>query len=90
MLAVPVAVGKRYEAVRALALVDVNRGVVTAVPGSKESGYVYVAWSSNGEFVFMSGGQPGEKRTLVRYQLGAERAVSIPVRVGDFYGMAAS
>ena len=91
LLAVPVAERRDYEAHRALALIDLERGVAKVVQGSwVESGYVFVAWASSGESVFISGGKRLERRTLVQYQVGAERAVALPVRVGDFYGMAAS
>ena len=91
LLAVPIAVGKGYEAARALALVDLDLGAAKVVAGSKvESGYVFVAWSSSGKSVFMSGGQDPADRTLVEYELGADRAVELSVRVERFYGMAAS
>jgi hypothetical protein len=87
LLAVPIAVGDGYKAARALALVDLSRGLATAVPGSRvPPGYVFVAWSSNGESVFISGGQRFEPRALVEYELGAERAAALPIHVGDFYG----
>ena len=53
-------------------------------------GYVFVAWASSGESVFMSGGQRFERRTFVEYRLGEGRATKLPIDVGDFYGMAAS
>jgi hypothetical protein len=39
--------------------------------------------------VFISGGERYERRTL-EYRVGDERAVPVPLEVGDFYGMAAS
>jgi hypothetical protein len=70
--------------------VDVERGVARAVEGSEaEPPYVYIAWASTGESVFVSGGERYERRTL-EYRVGDERAVPVPVEAGDFYGMAAS
>ncbi len=90
LLAVPVTGGRGFEAKRTLALVDVERGVVRAVERSEvEPPYVYIAWASTGESVFVSGGERYERRTL-EYRVGDERAVPVPVEVGDFYGMAAS
>ena len=90
-LAVPVAVAEGYEAKRALALVDVERGVARAVERSLvPPGYVFVAWAPTGDAVFMSGGDRHEPRTLVAYRLGDDAARRLPVRVGDFYGLAAS
>jgi len=74
----------------ALALVDVERGVARAVEGSEvEPPYLYIAWTSTGESVFVSGGERYERRIL-EYRVGDERAVPVPVEVGEFYGMAAS
>ncbi|HYY76386.1 MAG TPA: hypothetical protein VE644_08720, partial [Gaiellaceae bacterium] len=88
LLAVPVTAGGP-EAKRTLALVDVERGVARAVSGSGvEPPYVYIAWASSGESVFVSGGDRYNRRIL-EYRLGDERAVSLPVEVGDFYGMVA-
>lgn len=89
LLAVPVTAGRGPEAERTLALVDVQRGAARAVAGSGvEPPYVYIAWASSGESVFVSGGDRYDRRIL-EYRLGDERAVSLPVEVGDFYGMAA-
>jgi hypothetical protein len=56
-LAVPVR-ADAYAADRSLALVDVARGVAVAVGGSAvEDGYVFLAWSTTGDRVFMSGGR---------------------------------
>jgi hypothetical protein len=90
LLAVPVTGGRGFEAKSTLALVDVERGVARAVEGSEvEPPYVYIAWASTGESVFVGGGERYERRTL-EYRVGDERAVPVPVEVGDFYGMAAS
>jgi hypothetical protein len=90
VLAVPVAAGPGSHAERALALVDLERGVAKVVAGSSvDPGYVFVAWASSGVSVFISGGERFAQRTLVEYRLGAEHAATLPVRVGDFYAMAA-
>jgi hypothetical protein len=89
LLAVPVTTGRGPEAERTLALVDVERGVARTVAGSGvEPPYVYIAWASSGESVFVSGGERYDRRIL-EYRLGDGGAVSLPVEVGDFYGMAA-
>jgi hypothetical protein len=63
---------------------------VSVVEGSRvQPGYVFVAWASDGDSAFMSGGERFQPRTLVMYRLGSERAVEVPLRVDDFYGMAA-
>jgi hypothetical protein len=88
VLAVPVA--ESGGGPRALALVDLDRETVQFVKGSRvEPGYVFVAWASSGDSVFISGGERFERRTLVRYRPGSERAVGVPVPARDFYGMAA-
>jgi hypothetical protein len=86
------AIGAMYEEIfdgeRTLTLVDLEAGVATPVAGSTvDPDYVYVAWSSAGDRVFISGGDA--TRELLQYRLGEARAVRIPVRVRDFYGMAA-
>jgi hypothetical protein len=74
---------------RSLALVDVADREASAIDGSSvHPHYGFVAWSRDGERVFMSGGRPAERR-LLEYRLGGPTAVEIPVRVGPFYGMAA-
>jgi hypothetical protein len=79
------------DAERALALVDLERGTVMPVAGSNvEAGYVYVTWASSGESVFITGGERFERRSLLGYRLGAERATRVPVELDDFYGIAAS
>lgn len=89
-LAVPVAVASGYQADRSLALIDLAAGVASAVDGSRvEAGYVFVAWSSGGDRVFISGGERYKRRQLVEYRLGESRAAPLPINVPDFYGMAA-
>jgi hypothetical protein len=79
-----------WNAERTLALVDLDDGQATPVDGSTVGPqYVFVAWSSSGDRVFMSGVGPGGRRVLLQYRLGEPGAVRIPVRVRDFYGMAA-
>ena len=91
LLAVPIAMEQRSDGNRALALVDVASGLVRTVTGSSvEPGYVFVAWASDGESVFVTGGERFERRSIVRYRLASERASRVPVEVGDFYGIAAS
>jgi hypothetical protein len=88
-LAIPVLVAG-FEAGRLLALVDLESGSAEAIDASGvAAGYVYVAWSSGGDRVFMSGGD-GRTRELLQYRPGEPEAVRVPVDVGDFYGLAAS
>jgi hypothetical protein len=88
-LAIPVLVAG-FEAGRLLALVDVESGTAEAVDASGvAAGYVYVAWSTGGDRVFLSGGDGGA-RQLLEYRLGEPEAVRVPVGVGDFYGLAAA
>jgi hypothetical protein len=87
-LAVPVRAGG-YAADRSLALVDLTSGAADAVEGSTvHPDYVFVAWSSEGDRIFLSGG-PDDERHLLQYRLGEPRAVPLAVEVRDFYGMAA-
>jgi len=87
-LAVPARAGG-YEARRSLTLVDLAAGVARKVDGSAvHPDYVFVAWSSEGDRVVLSGG-PDDDRHLLQYRLGEPRAVPLPVEVRDFYGMAA-
>lgn len=86
-LAVPARAGG-YGADRSLALVDLARGVAMAVEESAvEDGYVFLAWSTAGDRVFMSGG--ADERQLLQYRLGEPTALPLSVEVRDFYGMAA-
>lgn len=88
-LAVPARAGG-HEADRSLALVDLASGAVRAVEGSTvDPVYIFVAWSSGGDRVFVSGAR-GDEWRLLQYRLGEPRAVPLPVEVRDHYGMAAS
>jgi hypothetical protein len=90
-LAVPVSDCTDFAGPHTLALVEVPSGRLTVVEGSEvPAGYVFVAWTSSGEHVFLTGGQRGEPRTIVAYRLGDERAGELDVEVPDFYGIAAS
>jgi hypothetical protein len=87
-LAIPARAGG-YDSERLLALVDLEDGVASIVPGSTVGPvYVFVAWSSGGDRVFVSGGTDGDRR-LLQYRLGEPTAVPLAVEVRDFYGMAA-
>jgi hypothetical protein len=87
-LAVP-ARGGGYESERSLALVDLEYGVASTVPESSvHPDYVFVAWSSAGDRVFLGGG-PDDDRRLRQYRLGEPRALPLAVDVLDFYAMAA-
>jgi len=87
LLAVPLA---EASGARALALVDLDRRAVRVVEGSRvDEGYVFVAWASDGDSVFISGGERFEARTLVPYRIGSERAAAVTVPAVDFYGLAA-
>ena len=87
LFAVAVTTGGDFETARILALVDVERGVATAVKGSSvDPPYIDIAWTSSGQSLFIGGGERF-KRQIVEYRLGAERAVPL-IEVGDFYGMA--
>jgi len=73
---------------RALALIDVETGALDVVDGTNvEPGYVYVDWSPSGDAVFISGGS--DHRQLIEYRPAEGEARTIPVEVGQFYGMAA-
>lgn len=88
-LAIPALVDG-FEAGRLLALVDLEGGSAEAVEESAvAAGYVYVAWSSSGDRVFLTGGS-GRARELLQYRLGEPGAFRVPVEVRDFYGMAAT
>jgi hypothetical protein len=49
---------------------------------------VFVDWSASGETVFLAGGRPGDQRTFA-YRLGTASARRLPVKVGDFFSLAA-
>jgi hypothetical protein len=75
---------------QALTLVDVAAGGAEVVPGSAvRGGYVYTAWSRDGQEVFITGGGPESDREIVAYRLGDARAEPLRVAVGDFYDIAA-
>ena len=54
------------------------------------SGYNLVAWSSDGDSVFLTGGNRGDRRMVTAYRLGTLRAHMLDVHVGDFYDFAAT
>ena len=75
---------------RALAMIDVEEGTMDVVDGTNvEQGHVFVDWSPSGESVFITGGARFGPRQLVEYRVDDGTARTIPVEVGDFYGMAA-
>jgi hypothetical protein len=73
-----------------LALVDVEKGTATLVQAPTLQGYVFVDWSPAGTTVFITGGDRFKERTIFEYRLGTASARRLPVKVGDFYGMAAT
>ena len=73
-----------------LALVDVEEGSATLVQGPTLQGYVFVDWSPAGTTVFITGGDRFKQRTILEYRLGTASARRLPVKVGDFFGMAAT
>jgi hypothetical protein len=73
-----------------LALVDVEGGTATLVQGPTLQGYVFVDWSPAGTSVFITGGDRFKERTIFEYRLGTASARRLPVKVGDFFGMAAT
>jgi hypothetical protein len=73
-----------------LALVDVEKGTATLVQGPTLQGYVFVDWSPAGTTVFITGGDRFKERTIFEYRLGTASARRLPVKVGDFFGMAAT
>lgn len=84
LLAVPVRAGSMWQ----LALVDVGAATATRVKGAAvQQDYVFVDWSASGTSVFLAGGGPGN-RQILEYRLGSASARRLPVRVGDFFGMA--
>ncbi|HEV2755309.1 MAG TPA: hypothetical protein VG318_05985 [Actinomycetota bacterium] len=73
-----------------LALVDVDSGVATAVPGtSTEMAYNFVAWDAAGEHVFFTGTDAAGGRTIFVHRIGARDADLLDVDVGSFYDAAA-
>jgi hypothetical protein len=76
---------------RVLALIDVASGRVAVIRDSDvASGYNLVAWSSDGDSVFLTGGNRGDRRMVTAYRLGTLRAHMLDVHVGDFYDFAAT
>ena len=89
-LALAAMYGDAYDQDRTLVLVDLGDGEAMPINGSTvQPLYVYVAWSSAGDRVFVTG-RSDEGFSLLEYRVGAPSAVRIPVRVRDFYGMAAT
>jgi hypothetical protein len=88
-LAVPVrTLGQRRSPLR-LAIVEPERRRVAVLAGSAvPPGYTFVAWSSSGRDVFLSGG-PLARRTITWYRRGDARARTLDVSVGAFFDMAA-
>jgi hypothetical protein len=75
---------------RRLALVDVTTGRLAVIAGSRvPAGYTLVAWSADGRYVFITGGDRFAHRAVVGYRVGTRRAHVLAVDVGDFYDMAA-
>jgi hypothetical protein len=91
LLAVPVREpGQAGTEPRHLALVDVVGDRLAVIPGSRvPAGYTLVAWSADGRYVFLTGGDRFAHRVIVGYRLGTRRAQVLDVDVGDFYDMAA-
>jgi hypothetical protein len=86
LLAVPVRTGPTWQ----LALVDVGTGTATRITGAAvQQDPVFVDWSASGETVFLAGGRPGDWR-IFAYRVGTASARRLPVKVGDFFGMAAA
>ncbi|MGH9262493.1 MAG: hypothetical protein ACRD08_21760, partial [Acidimicrobiales bacterium] len=91
LLAVPVRTGPRPAAATwQLALVDVDAKTATRIKGAAvQQDDVFVDWAASGETVFLAGGRRGEQR-IFAYRLGTASARRLPVKVGDFFGMAAT
>jgi hypothetical protein len=86
LLAVPVRTGPTWQ----LALVDVGAATATRITGAAvQQDSVFVDWSASGETVFLAGGRRGDQ-TIFAYRLGTASARRLPVKVGDFLGMAAA
>jgi hypothetical protein len=93
LIAVPVRSGPRratQDPRWQLALVDVGAGTATLVKGATAHGYVFLDWSPSAKTVFMSSGDRFKERKIVEYRFGAASARRLPVKVGDFFGMAAT
>jgi hypothetical protein len=91
LLAVPVRTGPRLPAASwQLALVDVGAATATRITGAAvQQDSVFVDWSASGETVFLAGGRRGNQM-IFTYRLGTASARRLPVKVGDFFGMAAA
>jgi hypothetical protein len=86
LLAVPVRAGPTWQ----LAVVDMGAKTATRITGAAvQQDYVFVDWSASGETVFLAGGRRGDQ-TIFAYRLGTASARRLPVKVGDFFGMAAA
>jgi hypothetical protein len=87
-LAVPVRILGRRSPLR-LAIVEPERRRLAMIAGSGvRPGYTFVAWSSSGRDVFLSGG-PVARRSITWYRRGDDRARRLGVSVGAFFDMAA-
>src|SRR3954451_22756717 len=84
LLAVPVREpGQAGTEPRHLALVDVAGGRLAVIPGSRvPAGYTLVAWSADGRYAFITGGERFAHRVIVGYRLGTRRAQVLDVDVG--------
>jgi hypothetical protein len=77
------------EAGRQLVLVDAETGASRAVPGTVvQFPYNFVDWSPSGTSVFITGGEGFQQRQVVEYRPQEGIVRVLPVRVGNFYGMA--
>jgi hypothetical protein len=86
LIAVPVRTGPTWQ----LAVVDVDAATATRIKGTAvHQDSVFVDWSASGEMVFLAGGRRGDQR-IFAYRLGTAGARRLPVKVGDFFGMAAA
>jgi hypothetical protein len=89
-LAVPIAESGDFDrGEQELGLIDVESGAIERVPGSRvPPGYVFTAWSRDGEEVYLTGGDRESRRSIIAYRLDDERAKALDVTVGDFYDLA--
>ena len=86
LLAVPVRTGPTWQ----LAVADVGAGTATRITGAAvQQDYVFVDWSASGDTVFLAGGRRGDQM-IFAYRLGTASAQRLPVKVGEFFGMAAA
>jgi hypothetical protein len=90
LLALPVREPGPLTAPRRLALIDIARGRIAVIDGSRvPAGYTLVAWTASGSHVFLTGGDRSAHRVIVGYRVGTRLAHVLDVRVGDFYDVAA-